>query len=439
MSAFPSPPCCPSCGRARQGPTAECAHCGTPPDRAVPPPPTSRPRDTPARLFIHAGPDRGIAFLLFNARTVVGRSRDADATLSDPLVSAKHFAIAPSGEGATIEDLRSANGTLFEGRPIQPGRPMIVPYGSMLEFGGTIAELVAPDAEPRDAPPTITRGPRRTTRSRWRTLALLGAIATIAVLALVVGIVALSRDNPPRSAVPPTAGSNEVRDASWIMRTQRNTALQVFACERTSESVCEATLQGGTGSVLDLDDGLILTNFHVIADEKSARPLPDLWVAVSVAGQDYVAAETVGYSACDDLAILRTVEDASALDLAEVDLGDAGTLEAGDPIVVLGYPGTVATDRSGDQQLQLTAGNVSALGVVADNYLDLVQMSAPINHGNSGGPVFDLAGTQVGVATLGDGGDTQGIFYAISIDRVKQMLPALTAGKRQTGLDSCPS
>jgi S1-C subfamily serine protease len=428
---------CPTCNHSNAVATRFCTACGTSLSVATTPAPLARPR-----LYVHTGPDRGRSFRLDAARTIIGRGTNSDVQLTDPLVSSRHAAIEIAASHATVTDLESANGTKVAGQRLKPNAPHGTAYGLMIEIGDTIVELVAPDRQPHAAAPTITRSSRTsrgTARFRRRTLVTIASVAAVALLALILGVAALTRDTP--TALPTAAGAAppNQRDAAWVMRTQGHTAVQVFACQGSSESKCDDTMQGGTGSVLDLGGGLILTNFHVIADENNERPLDDLWVAVSVADEDYVRAEVVGFSACDDLAVLRTVDDADALSLAEVTLGDASTLEIGDQVVVLGYPGTVATAASGDQQLQLTAGNVSALGVVVDNYRNLIQMSAPINHGNSGGPIFDLNGTQVGVATLGDASDTQGIFYAISIDQVKTALPDLIDGAKQTGLNSCPS
>jgi S1-C subfamily serine protease len=425
---------CGSCGGANAGKDRFCTTCGAALAAAPPPSPLA-----PPRVYVHSGPDRGRSFPLVATRTIIGRGTNADIQLTDSLVSSRHLAIEVAASRATVTDLDSANGTKVAGQRLSVSAPYATAFGTMVELGDTIIEIVGPDAQPQAAAPTITRTSRGATRFRRRSLVTVGAVAIIAVIALVVGIAALNSDSnlPPTAPVASSVG--EVRDPSWVMRTQNHSALQVFACEGSSEKTCEDTIQGGTGSVLDLGEGLILTNFHVIADDDSDRPLRDLWVAVSVAGEDYVTARTVGFSACDDLAVLKIVDDAAALNLAQVELGEARGLEVGDPVVVLGYPGTVATDPSGDQQLQLTAGNISALGVVVENYRDLIQMSAPINSGNSGGPVFDLDGRQIGVATLGDSSETQGIFYAISIDHVNRVLPKLRSGSKQIGLSTCPS
>ena len=52
--------------------------------------------------------------------------------------------------------------------------------------------------------------------------------------------------------------------------------------------------------------------------------------------------------------------------------------------------------------------------------------------------MFDLDGRQIGVASLGEAGNTQGIHYAISVAQVQKALPALKSGTKQAGLTSCP-
>ena len=430
---------CARCGTALSNDLRFCTKCGEPiPAEAPAPTALSTPPAVlaPARVYVHSGSDRGTSFALTAHRTIVGRGTGSGVQLSDPLVSSSHCAITAGDELASIEDLGSANGTIVDGATIPSGTVRAVPFGAMLQLGDTIAEIVGPGMNPRTAAPTVMRGSTASTgvRSSKRAKTLIGVVAVIAIGALAVGIWSATRG----STTPLASNPVNPNDPAWVMKTQGHAVLQVFACEGTSEAKCDDTIQGGTGSVLDLGDGLILTNFHVIADDKSEQPLDDLWVGVSVAGEDYVRAKVVGFSACDDLALLQIDGDAQSLDLAQVTLGDGSGLEVGNQVVVLGYPGTVATDQSGDQQLQLTAGNISALGVVVENYLNLVQMSAPINHGNSGGPVFDLNGKQVGVATLGDSNDTQGIFYAISIDQVNKVLPDIRGGTKQAGLSSCP-
>lgn len=90
--------------------------------------------------------------------------------------------------------------------------------------------------------------------------------------------------------------------------------------------------------------------------------------------------------------------------------------------------------------MTLTQGVISKLNVSnVGSYPDLIQIDADLNHGNSGGPLFNMAGEQIGVNTLGAGGETQGINYAINIRRVQEVLPELRGGLRQDGWNSCPA
>ncbi len=68
----------------------------------------------------------------------------------------------------------------------------------------------------------------------------------------------------------------------------------------------------------------------------------------------------------------------------------------------------------------------------------LIQTNAQINGGNSGGPMFNFDGEQLGVAALTDNSKTQGILYAISVRQVNKVLATMKDGTTQTGLSSCP-
>jgi S1-C subfamily serine protease len=65
--------------------------------------------------------------------------------------------------------------------------------------------------------------------------------------------------------------------------------------------------------------------------------------------------------------------------------------------------------------------------------MSTIQHQAPVNHGNSGGPLVDDEGRLVGINSLGND-DAQGQFYSISVNRVRQLLPDLLAGRSQANL-----
>ncbi len=428
---------CTTCG-ARMPTAPVAASSSTPqPTAAVVPVPIDAvlPVEKPTRLYVHSGLDRGRFFPLIGPRTVIGRSRDADIQLSDALVSSRHAVLVQTGPRYTIEDLGSANGTILDGQRLKPGYAISISHGVLVELGDSIIELVAAGAEPRPATPTVLRSARQGSRLSRRTKILSG-IAGVALIALITTILVVSNgDNPPPSALPSSAQSH---DAAWVMQQEDKTTVQVFACDNSSKARCDATGSAGSGSVIDLDAGLILTNFHVIANDSASTLIPHLWVAISISGEDYKQSRVVGFSACDDLALIRVTDDVSSFNLEQVEFADPPSVQIGEGVVVLGYPGTIAQTASGDVALQLTTGSVSALNVRFENYVDLIQTDAPINHGNSGGPMFDLDGRQIGVATLNDDESTQGIHYAISVAQVQKALPDLKSGTKQTGLSACP-
>ena len=185
----------------------------------------------------------------------------------------------------------------------------------------------------------------------------------------------------------------------------------------------------GTGWVLDADEGLIVTNAHVV----------DAGETFQVGTEDRLsAAEVVGVAPCDDLAVLKASETEGLESLA---LGSQDSISQGDQVVAVGYPG----NASPDDELQVTEGIVSVVeqtfDVPSDPFVQLypnvIQTDAPINPGNSGGPLIDAAGDLVGVNTLifrGRRGEIEGQGYAIGVDRVAEVVDDLREGDSQAWL-----
>ena len=153
----------------------------------------------------------------------------------------------------------------------------------------------------------------------------------------------------------------------------------------------------GSGFIVAAD-GYVVTNNHVVADaDEISVALPD--------GREFDAS-VVGTDADTDVALLR-IENVD--DLPMVAFGDDRLLRVGDWVVAVGNPfglgGTV------------TAGIVSSIGrdIGAGPYTDYIQIDAPINRGNSGGPLFDLSGRVVGMNTaiFSPTGGSVGIGFAI--------------------------
>ena len=153
----------------------------------------------------------------------------------------------------------------------------------------------------------------------------------------------------------------------------------------------------GSGFVIAAD-GHIVTNHHVVAGAKE--------IAVTFHDKQRLAARLIGADPKTDLALLK-VEAAAAL--AHVAFGDSERVRVGDWVVALGNPFGLGHSA--------TAGIVSARGrqIGAGPYDDFLQISAPINRGNSGGPTFNLQGEVIGVNTaiFSPNGGNVGIGFAV--------------------------
>ena len=171
----------------------------------------------------------------------------------------------------------------------------------------------------------------------------------------------------------------------------------------------------GTGVVLTAD-GYLITNAHVVAGADK--------VQVACADNRVLDAALVGFDAREDLAVLKVEAD----DLTPAEFGDSFALRCGDPVAAIGDPlGYRST---------ITDGIVSALDrdvEVDGTSMVLIQTSAAINMGNSGGALINQYGQVVGITTVKivtDDGSAESLGFAIPSRRVKYVADTLIAGKR---------
>ncbi|MES0870543.1 DegQ family serine endoprotease [Pseudovibrio sp. SCP19] len=166
----------------------------------------------------------------------------------------------------------------------------------------------------------------------------------------------------------------------------------------------------GSGFVIDGDEGIIVTNNHVIegADE----------ITVNFNDGTKLSAELLGSDEKTDLAVLK-VEPQSTLD--SVKFGSSEVLRVGDWVMAIGNPfglgGTV------------TAGIVSARNrdINSGPYDNFIQTDAAINRGNSGGPLFNMDGEVVGINTVifSPSGGSIGIGFAIPAETATRVIAQL--------------
>jgi serine protease Do len=170
--------------------------------------------------------------------------------------------------------------------------------------------------------------------------------------------------------------------------------------------------QGSGSGFVIREDGVIVTNNHVVEDAKD--------ITVTFADGRELSAKVLGHDAKTDLAVIKV--EADGLPVAR--LGNSEEVSVGDWVVAIGNP--FGLDNT------VTAGIVSAKGraIGAGPYDDFIQTDAPINPGNSGGPLLDEQGNVIGINTaiFSQNGGSVGIGFAIPINLAKRLVPQLEKG-----------
>ncbi len=258
--------------------------------------------------------------------------------------------------------------------------------------------------------------------------ALIGAIAVFAIVQAVGGGDGDGSDGGGLSAqASPTPAATQNGQAS--LSTDCLSAADIYAMARpavvqiTSSGTAGPfdTPSGGTGSGIVMDtDGTVLTNYHVVSGADTLE--------VRFVDGDTAPAELIGSDPANDLALLRVDDPGRAFVAAT--LGDSDALRVGDPVLAIGNPFNL--------EGTLTQGIVSALDrtfAVNGNtrpIRNMIQTDAPVNPGNSGGPLLNFRGEVVGVNTLienptGDNVNV-GIAFAVSAATAQRSLPEMLSG-----------
>jgi serine protease Do len=165
----------------------------------------------------------------------------------------------------------------------------------------------------------------------------------------------------------------------------------------------------GSGFIVS-SDGIIVTNNHVIDNA--------IDIKVTLDDGTELPAKLLGADPKSDLAVLKI---AAGKPLATIAWGDSDALKLGDQILAIGNPFGIGTT--------VTAGIVSARGrdLHSGPYDDFIQIDAPINHGNSGGPLVDHSGNVVGINTAiySPNGGSVGVGFAIPSDQAQKIVAKL--------------
>ncbi len=215
-------------------------------------------------------------------------------------------------------------------------------------------------------------------------------ICVIAVIATIVVAVILSGGNGRNG------GSNENGESDSRVQANAQSVLYLELYDANDEII-------GSGSGFFINDGVTLvTNYHVIEDVSHV-------IAHTGDGKGQTSADMVlAYDELKDLAVLRCETD---LGLPPITMGDSDAVKQGDKVYAIGYPLGLANT--------LSDGVVSSL--YEDSYCRIIQTTAAISSGSSGGVLLNEDGAAIGV-TAASYVDGQNMNIAIPINYVKEML-----------------
>lgn len=232
-------------------------------------------------------------------------------------------------------------------------------------------------------------------RDAIRTLgaAVLGGLVTGLVLVAGGAVAGLGAD----------AGADRAEAVRGVYRQASGAVVSVAADDRT-----------GSGFLVD-DAGHVVTNAHVVGDDRE--------VEVSIGGR-LVPATVRGVEPSVDVAVLRLASPPG--DVAPLSFVEGDDLRVGDPVVAIGAPfglqGSLSTGIVSGLRRQIDSPNGFAITGV-------IQTDAALNPGNSGGPLLDLSGRVVGVATqiASEGGRNEGIGFAVPAPVVRRTAARIIA------------
>ncbi|HET7515639.1 MAG TPA: trypsin-like peptidase domain-containing protein [Gaiella sp.] len=249
-----------------------------------------------------------------------------------------------------------------------------------------------------------------------------GAALLVASVADVGGgtttIVETSVDTAPSTPALPARRPGAAFDPEALYAARAPGVVTIYA-----NLGIDGTAQG-SGFVVDRG-GVILTNAHVITNAAEARTNVQGARAVYVEFSDgeRVGGRVVGWDLFSDVGVIRVAP--ADHPLSAVPLGDSAKVVVGEPVAAIGSPF--------GKQSTLTVGVVSATGRSIDSLAggftvsNAIQTDAPINRGNSGGPLFDAGGRVIGINAQieSTSGTNEGVGFAIPIDLARRALDQL--------------
>ena len=307
------------------------------------------------------------------------------------------------------------------------------------------SEYTQPDYIPEWTQPTQPEEPKKKRRTWLKITALLLALAIVASLgrallrSAINGLAAHNAsgdsaqpaaDASGAASAPESAGEPYQRELTPLPETlptydsgKTLTAQEVYGIN--VDAVCgiatevttnvfgqtASTAVVGSGFVLT-EDGYVVTNNHVVEGTDN--------VSVKLHDGSTYPAEIIGGDSLSDVALLKI----EAEGLSHVAAGDSDAIAVGEGCIAIGNP-------LGELTFTMTGGYVSALPReinISGKPISMFQTDAAINAGNSGGPLFDMAGNVIGITSAkisgitGSGASIEGVGFAIPINEALRVV-----------------
>lgn len=251
----------------------------------------------------------------------------------------------------------------------------------------TIEVIAAPVAQPKQTVPPIVAPVKKRKKTGW-IIGVLALIGLVIIAILIFGGNSRETTPPTEATTVPTTPLTFSEDTSAIEAADAS-VVTVFCYDYAGELTAT-----GSGFVA-FDGKTIITNYHVMTSAYTCKISTNQDIS-------YEVSRILCYSKEQDIAILQLTKDTG---LQPLTLGDSSVIKKGETVVAIGSP--------------LGIKNTVSTGVLSgrlmDTNMDVLQFTAPISSGSSGGALFDNNGNVIGItfATIVDG---QNLNLAIPIE-----------------------
>ncbi len=222
----------------------------------------------------------------------------------------------------------------------------------------------------------------------------------------------------PKDQSPSVYVSNSSYEQS-IIDVARNTSPSVVSIVISKNLPVYQEIGEGSGFIVSVD-GLILTNKHVVSDNKAD------YTVLTSDGKKY-SAKVLALDPVQDLAVIKIKSDGASFKPAT--LGDSSGIQIGQTAIAIGnalgqFSNTVSVGVVSGLQRTISASD--QMGSFSETLEGIIQTDAAINSGNSGGPLLNLKGEVMGISTaMAQGAQTIG--FAIPIDMAKKDIQQVIA------------